>query len=132
MKNKGFLLSVLIVIIVGASIYAYLGGFNQPQITRTVTKEIHIAGKPFQGSVKSVELGELFMEAGQLHDNNQLPGDLGNIFYNDPEKNNDSIRAFIGLVVPDAATPLPAGYELRTLPAGKPVLQVRIDAHYML
>jgi hypothetical protein len=100
MNNRKFLLTGLVIISLAVGFYAWLGGFNTPEITQITTTEMLVAGKEFKGSVKSEELGKLFHEAGKLVEEKTIPGELGNIMYNNPEKNNDSIRAFIGVIVP--------------------------------
>jgi hypothetical protein len=132
MNNKKFFLAIFLIIILAAGGYGYLGGFNKPEIKKVVTSEIYLAGKPYYGSVKSEAFGNLFQEAGKLVEEKKLTGDLGGVYYNDPEKQSDTIKAFIGVIVPSPSVKLPAGYQIRTLAAGKPALQGDIDAHIML
>lgn len=132
MNNKKFLFTGLIIIGLALGFYGWLGGFNTPEITQITTTEMLVAGKEFRGSVKSEELGKLFLEAGKLVKEKKIAGDLGNIMYNNPEKQNDSIRAFIGVIVPSKEVKLPAGYQIRNVPAGQKALRSQINAHYML
>lgn len=132
MNNKKFLFTGLIIVGLALGFYGWLGGFNSPEITQITTTEMLVAGKEFKGSVKSEELGKLFQEAGKLVEEKKIAGDLGNIMYNNPENQNDSIRAFIGIIVPSKEVKLPAGYELRSVPAGQKALRAQIKAHYML
>jgi hypothetical protein len=132
MKNKKFLIAIFSIILISAGIYAYFGGFSTPEITRIISPEIHIAGKEYQGSVKADEFGDLFLEAGQLVAQNKINGELGGIYYNDPEKHQDSIHAFIGVIIPNLNTPIPAGYKVRTLPAGKKAVQGKVESHLAL
>lgn len=132
MKNKKFLIAIFSVILVTAGVYAYFGGFSKPKIERTLSPEIHVAGKEYKGSVKTEEFGNLFLEAGKLVEEQKIPGDLGGIYYNDPEKHKDSINCFIGVIIPDLKTPVPAGYKVRTLPAGRKVVKGSIESHLAL
>jgi len=132
MKNKKFLIAIFSIILLTAGVYAYFGGFNKPEIKQTLSPEIHVAGKEYKGSVKTEEFGNLFLEAGQLVEQKKIAGDLGGIYYNDPEKSKDSIHAFIGVIIPNLNTPIPAGYKVRTLPAGRKVVQGSIEAHVAL
>lgn len=132
MKNKKFLIAIFSIILVSVGIYAYFGGFSKPEISRITSPEIHIAGKDYKGSVKNEEFGNLFLTAGQLVEQKKITGDLGGIYYNDPEKYRDSIHAFIGVIIPDLNTPIPAGYTVRTLPAGKKAVQGTIESHVTL
>jgi len=132
MKNKKFLIAIFSIILVTAGVYAYFGGFSTPEITRITSPEIHVAGREYKGSVKTEEFGNLFLEAGKLKEQNNFNGELGGIYYNDPEKHQDSIHAFIGLIIPNPKTPIPAGYKVRTLPAGKKAIQGTIESHLAL
>jgi hypothetical protein len=132
MNNKKFLFAIFLIIILAAGGYGYLGGFNSPEVKQVVTPEIHIAGKPYYGSVKSEAFGNLFQEAGKLVENKKISGDLGGVYYNDPEKQNDTIKAFVGVIVPDPSVKLPAGYQIRSFAAGKKALQGDIAAHIIL
>lgn len=132
MNNKKFLIAIFSIILISAGVYAYFGGFSKPEISRITSPEIHVAGKEYRGSVKSEAFGNLFLEAGQLVEQKKITGDLGGIYYNNPEKHQDSIHAFIGVIVPGANTTLPAGYQIRTLPAGKKAVQGAIESHLVL
>ncbi len=132
MKNKKFLIAIFSIILLSAGAYAFFGGFNKPEIKRVLSPEIHVAGKEYKGSVKAEEFGDLFLEAGQLVEQKKITGQLGGIYYNDPEKHKDSIHAYIGVIIPDLNTPLPAGYKVRTLPAGRKAVQGSIKTHLAL
>ncbi|MBK0403439.1 GyrI-like domain-containing protein [Adhaeribacter sp. BT258] len=132
MNTKKLLLGFLVIILLGGAGYAWLGGFNNAEVKQITTSEIYVVGKEYKGSVKSDKFGVLFLEAGKLVEEKKLAGNPGSIYYNDPEKFKDSINAFIGVVVTDPKMALPAGYELRTLPAGKKAVQGNINAHYLL
>src|SRR5688572_10833850 len=132
MKNKKFLIAIFSVILVTAGVYAYFGGFSKPEITRITSPLIHVAGREYKGSVKTEEFGDLFLTAGQMVEQKKIAGDLGGIYYNDPEKHRDSIHAFIGVIITDLNTPIPPGYKVRTLPAGKKAIQGKIESHLAL
>ncbi|MFC6996659.1 hypothetical protein [Rufibacter roseus] len=130
--NKKFLIYMVIVAAVAVGIYAYVGGFTEVKITQTATSEIVMAGKPFEGDPESEKLGDIYLEVGKAVEQKQLPGDLGGIFYNNPTKETKKVKAFIGVIVPDSSVTLPAGFELRRVAAGEPVLQGTIDASMMI
>ena len=132
MSTKKLLLGILVILLFGGAGYALLGGFNNPEIKQITTSEIYVAGKEYKGSVKSEQFGVLFQEAGKLVEEKKIAGEPGGIYFNDPEKYKDSIHAFIGVVISDPKMTLPAGYELKTLPAGKKAVQGSINAHYLL
>ncbi|KAA9331280.1 hypothetical protein F0P96_13580 [Hymenobacter busanensis] len=115
-----------------AGVYAWLGGFRSPQVDVLTTQQpVFVAGQYYAG-IPGQEFGELFREAGELQRSGRLRGTLGNLYYNAPESEGDSIKAFIGLVVADTSQPLPTGFRYRTFAAGQRVVRARIQAHYML
>lgn len=113
-------------------LYAYLGGFNEPTVRVTTSDTHFIAGQYFTGPLADKQLGELFRSAAENLDAKKLQGTLANIYYNNPEQEKDSIKAFIGVKITDTTATLPAGYELRKVAGGKKVVQATINAHYML
>ncbi|MCR5888035.1 hypothetical protein LRS06_09665 [Hymenobacter sp. J193] len=119
---------------VAAGIYAYLGGFRTPKVTLITTSQpIYLAGRYFQGRADSKEFGPLFRQAQQLQESGQLRGDLGNVYYNDPEAAGDTVKAFVGLIVADTTTQtLPSGYRYSTFNGGQRVVRARVEASYMV
>jgi hypothetical protein len=130
--NKKFLLIFLIVLGFGLSVYAYLGGFNSPEIRVTTTKTQYIAGMYYAGPAEGEQLGQLFRQAAEALEKKELSGELANIYYNSPEKQTDSLEAFIGIIIQDTTAPLPTGYRLQKLAAGRKVVEASVNAHYML
>lgn len=116
----------------GFSVYAYLGGFNSPEIKITTSKTQYIAGTYYAGPIEGEELGQIFRKAAETLEKKELSGTLANIYYNNPEKQTDSLKAFIGILIQDTTTQLPTGYQLHKLAGGKKVVQATINAHYML
>lgn len=110
-------------------LYTYLGGFTAPEVTVTTSKTIYVAGQPYQGSIEDEALGKAFQRAAQVLEKKELEGMPGNIYYNDPDKSGDSLRAFIGIIIPDTSATLPEGYELRTVPGGREVVRVEVNAN---
>ena len=99
----------------------------------TTAQPVYLAGRYFEGKASSDEFGPLFRQAQQVLNNGQLRGALGNIYYSDPEASDDTVRAFVGLVVADTTSQqLPPGYRYRTFPAGQRVVQARLNASYMV
>ncbi|WP_276498300.1 GyrI-like domain-containing protein [Pontibacter litorisediminis] len=112
--------------------YTYLGGFAAPDVTLTTSKPMHVAGQLFEGSVEDETLGNAFQRVSQVLEQKELEGYPGNIYYNDPDKSGDSIRAFIGVIIPDSAAKLPEGYTLRTVPGGRKVVRAEATASIAL
>ncbi|MHA6248688.1 GyrI-like domain-containing protein [Pontibacter sp. CAU 1760] len=110
-------------------LYTYIGGFTAPDISVITSKPLYVAGIPFKGSMDDEALQEAFRQSADLLKAGTLNGTLGNIYYNNPESSSDSIEAFIGVLVPDSAVALPAGYELRTVPGGRQVVHVEVVAN---
>ncbi|MDX5423577.1 MAG: GyrI-like domain-containing protein [Hymenobacteraceae bacterium] len=113
-------------------LYTYIGGFTAPDVVVTTSETKYVAGQPFEGAVNDERLGQAFQRAAQVLEQNELQGMLGNVYYNDPDKSGDSIRAFIGIIVPDSGVALPAGYTLRTVPGGRQVIRAEVEANVMV
>ncbi|MFD2513905.1 GyrI-like domain-containing protein [Pontibacter locisalis] len=129
---KNFLYIMAGVAIILLVLYTYIGGFTAPDVKVKTSEEMYVAGQPFIGSVDDEALGKAFQRAAEVLDKNELEGVLGNIYYNDPDKSGDSLRAFIGVIVPDSNVALPAGYTLRTVPGGRKVVHVEVNANVVL
>jgi DNA gyrase inhibitor GyrI len=121
----GFAIVVLV-------LYTYIGGFSAPEVTMATSKTMHVAGQLYEGSVEDEALGKAFQRAAEVLDKKELEGTLGNIYYNDPDKSGDSLRAFIGVIVPDASVTLPTGYELRTVEGGRKVVRAEASGNISL
>lgn len=129
MKKLLYILVALAIIV--AVLFTYLGAFTSAEVAVKSSKEMFVAGIPYQGHVNDEQFGNAFRRAAELRDKGELKGVLGNIYYNNPESKSDSIRAFIGLIVPDSAVALPAGYELRVVPARQKVVQASATANVL-
>lgn len=130
--NKKFLLVMLVLSFIVAAFYAYLGGFSSASVSEVNSEQLYVAGRAFNGSVNDSGINDAFRRAAEVLDKKELEGMLGNIYYNNPEGRGDSVKAFIGVVVPDSTVQLPADYELRVVPGGRRALRADVNAHYML
>ncbi|TGE26571.1 hypothetical protein [Hymenobacter metallicola] len=132
--TRWLFLLIFLFTIATAIVYAYVGGFKEPVVTLTTTKApVFLAGQSFYGSANDEKFGPLFRSVKEAKDQGKLRGELANIYYNDPEKARDTVRAFIGMVVADTVSQqLPAGYRYRAFAAGQRVVQARITASYLI
>ncbi|MFD2246626.1 GyrI-like domain-containing protein [Pontibacter ruber] len=130
--NKKALLVLVVLTIIGITFYTYLGGFTKPTVTIATSKTMYVAGVPFEGSMKDEKLQNAFKMSADVLQKGSLKGTLGNIYYNDPEKSGDSLRAFIGIIIPDSTAKLPNGYTLRTVPGGRKVIHAEANANLAL
>ncbi len=129
-------LAFLLLTVAALGTYVYLGGLQEPALAlETTPNPLLVAGQPYHGLASSEQFGQLFRQAkaaqeqaGQQRKAQQggSPGALTNIYYNDPEKARDSIRAFIGVAVADSSRPLPPGFRYRVVPAGQRVVTARL------
>ena len=118
-------LAIIVLTLVMAGTYVYLGGTREPTVTlETTAAPLYLAGQPFHGSVRGDQFGQLFRQAKEAQ--GSLPGDLANLYLNDPETAHDTIRAFIGLALADTSRQLPAGFRYRVVPAGQRVVVARL------
>lgn len=126
----GVVLAGMIVI----SFYTFLGGFKNIAFSiQPVSKPKVLAGIPFEGNMRSSRLDSLFEVTRQIHQSGRLKGTLGAIYYDVPlkKRSRGEINALIGIWLDEASTPLPKGFQLRTIPAGK-VVQARLQAHFLV
>ena len=118
-------LAVILLTLAAAGTYVYLGGTREPKVAlETTAAPLYLAGQAYHGSVRGDEFGQLFRRAKEVQ--GQLPGDLANLYFNDPETAHDTITAFIGQTVADTTRPLPAGFRYRTVPAGQRIVAARL------
>lgn len=119
-------LAVILLTLAAAGTYVYLGGTRESKITvETTAAPLYLAGQPFRGAVSSDVFGQLFRQAKDAQA--RVPGDLANLYLNNPETAHDTIQAFIGLAVADTTKALPAGFRYRVVPAGQRVLATRLQ-----
>ena len=118
-------LAIILLTLVAAGTYVYLGGTRDPTVALETTKvPLYLAGQPYRGSVRGDVFGQLFRQAKEAQ--SRLRGDLANLYLNDPETAHDTINAFIGLAVADTSQALPAGFRYRLVPAGQRVVAARL------
>ncbi|MBD2769288.1 hypothetical protein IC235_15470 [Hymenobacter sp. BT664] len=127
-------LAIILLTLAAAGTYVYLGGMREPRVTlETTAAPVYLAGQPYHGSVRSEAFGQLFRKAKDVQTQQQLRGDLANLYLNDSEAAHDTITAFIGLAVADTTQSLPSGFRYRLVPAGQRVVVARLtDVSYLL
>lgn len=130
--NKRFLIYMAVVAAIAIGIYAYVGGFAQVKVAQTTSKQLFIAGRYFEGPTDAEELGSLYQQVGQLVEKKQLVGELAGIYYNNPKKETKTVKAFIGIAIPDTTVTLPTGFQVRVVPAGEPILEGQVAASLMV
>jgi DNA gyrase inhibitor GyrI len=129
---KKFLYLMLAVAVVLMVLYTYIGGFSAPKVDIATSETMYVAGQLFEGSVEDEAMGKAFQRAAEVLDKKELDGMLGNIYYNDPDKSGDSIRAFIGIILMDSVSTLPNGFTLRKIEGGKKVVHAEVEANVVL
>jgi effector-binding domain-containing protein len=134
MTRKRYISLTVFVSLLFMALYFYskMGGFSETNISIVSSKPYLVVGKPFKGRVKQRELGQLFQEADTLLVRSHLQNRawVCGVFLNNPEKEKDTIQAFIGLVLSDTLKVLPEGYTYKRIPARK-VLRASIKAYYL-
>ncbi|MBF9236009.1 hypothetical protein I2I05_01245 [Hymenobacter sp. BT683] len=121
-------LAIILLTLVAAGTYVYLGGTRDPKVTlETTGTPLYLAGQPYYGSVRGDEFGQLFRRAKEVQTQQKRGSDLANLYFNDPETAHDTISAFIGFTVADTTRPLPAGFRYRLVPAGQRVVAARLS-----
>jgi effector-binding domain-containing protein len=113
--------------------YLRIGAFSKSEIAVVASEEYLVAGKSFKGRIREKEFGKFFQDADTLIARNKLAGKawVCGVFFNNPQKEKDTIDAFIGVVLKDSLAVLPAGYSYKKI-APRKVVRASIKAHYLL
>ena len=115
-------------------LYAYLGGFKDVEIgTQQTTGRRILAGVSYEGSIRGSRLDSVFERMRLLHQQGQLRGELGAMYFEVPEKmrKKGEIKAVIGVWESDSTQALPAGFSRRVISSPR-VVQARIEAHFLV
>lgn len=94
---KKFLgIGAVILLIATIAMYGYFGGFKSPEISVYTMPSKTIFGKLYKGDIQNKAFGLLFEEMNEkAKENNAL---LCAIYYNNPDKTNGKVEAFVGFV----------------------------------
>lgn len=98
MKTRTLVIIASVILLIISALYYNQGGFNDVEVNKIETKRRYILGKHFKGNVSSKSFTQLFVEIRDLKQTQNLDGDLGNIYFNDPEKSEGEIDAFFGVI----------------------------------
>jgi effector-binding domain-containing protein len=135
MSRRRYISLVVFVSLLFSALFFYLkmGGFTKTDITVVSSREYLVAGKYFKGRIREKEFGKLFKYADTLISKNNLQDKawVCGLFFNNPEKEKDTIEAFIGVVLKDTLATLPNGYSYKKIEPRK-VVRASIKAHYLL
>ncbi|WP_181304891.1 effector binding domain-containing protein [Rufibacter sp. XAAS-G3-1] len=126
---RKFLIYLAVIVGVALVAYTYMGGFAEVKVSQAMSSPAVIAGKYYEGSTDSEELGQIYQEVGKAVEQKQLTGDFAGIYYNNPNQESKTVKAFIGVAVQDSSVALPTGFTVRAVPAGRPVLKGELDAN---
>ncbi|WP_210462741.1 GyrI-like domain-containing protein [Rufibacter roseolus] len=127
--GKKFLIVLAVIIGLGLVVYTYMGGFAEVKVSRTTSSAVIVAGRYYEGSTDSEELGQIYQQVGKAVEQKQLSGDFAGIYYNNPGKESKTLKAFIGVAVKDSSAALPSGFTYRVVPAGRQILRGEVDAN---
>jgi effector-binding domain-containing protein len=135
MSTKRYISLVILFSLVFSALFFYLkmGGFTKTDISVISSEEYMVLGKSFKGRIKEKEFGKLFSYADTLISKNHLKDKawVCGVFFNNPKTEKDTIDAFIGIILKDTLTILPAGYSYKKIEPRK-VVRASIKAHYLL
>jgi len=124
-------ISVIVVLLLSSVLFAVLGGFAKPTLSQARVPVYIIAGKSFKGKANSDTLMQLFSETKALHESKQLPGTLAAVYYSSDAEAKGKVDVWVGVLVADSTTALPAGYLFRSFPSTS-MVRAEIKAHYMI
>jgi len=131
MKGKIFI-ALIIVISLVLIIYTWLGGFQKAVIEKTTLSACTLMGKDYIGNAKSEKLGEIFVEIQNLKNEGKISGTLAVIYFSIIGAKEDSVHAFVGIIVKDSTTQvLPKDFIYKTLPSQQG-LQARLNINSLV
>ena len=111
LKIKSLTLIAAIVVAIISFLYFQQGGLNEIEIENIKSTKRYVIGKKYKGNVSSKLFANLFDEIKDLKTKNNINGDLGSIFFNNPESSEGEINAFFGVICNNKPSPL-VGYEI--------------------
>jgi hypothetical protein len=97
MKRSYLYLLLAVFMVLVLIIYNQLGGFKEVVFTRVEPFEYRITGKEFNGKITEKEWENLFYEMKDYLDNDMLHGDLVIVWYQQPDKETKTGKAFVGI-----------------------------------
>jgi hypothetical protein len=118
-------------LVVGAGVYAWLGGFHSPEKKEMNLPGYMLTGIPFRGNARDERLGEIFSRIRQFHTEKLPENVLVALYFRQKIDNPDSVNAFIGVIVKDSLPALPNGFTYQRLESGKGI-RVSVRVHPLL
>jgi hypothetical protein len=120
MKQGRWLLILTVLLGLSVLVYAFMGGFEKPQIQQVQLPSYLLAGKNYEGEATDKALGKAFEEVENWYQQAGKPGELAAVYYKTlgKDKERNATKAFIGVIVKDSSLKLPAGFSYRRLPGG--------------
>ena len=88
-------------------IYQQLGGFREVKLSRVEPFEYMIVGKEFQGKITDKAWENLFFEMKGYLDEGQVSGDLVIVWYEQPDSETKTGKAFVGIDMEDRRAGFP-------------------------
>lgn len=111
-------------------IYHQLGGFKKPGISYVDVNSYRVAGTYYEGRLSDKAWEDLFYKTRQYIEKGILDGDMAIIWYNEPEKEEGNVKAFVGVIV-GKEKKINLDLEIRELKMNG-LIRARIDAHSLV
>lgn len=105
-------LSFISVFIILLTVYFYLGGFDEPNISRSIGSDYSIAGKWLKGEHDRVNEARAFNEMKDLIRMGNIEGTLSLVNYRNDTLDEDEISRFVGIMLRNEVTAIPSGLEV--------------------
>ncbi len=131
MKNRRFLIGVAIFFTISLTIYAFLGGLKEVVLTKTEKSDYHLVGRDYEGPVTSDTLRNTFLTAKSLIEEGKVEGTLAILYYKDATNDNDTIKCFTGIIVPQKQEALPVDMVYRYVSSGG-AIKARFEGHRLV
>tara|TARA_R110000868_G_scaffold268755_1_gene527951 strand:- start:147 stop:692 length:546 start_codon:yes stop_codon:yes gene_type:complete len=114
-KYLYWLVSIVSIATITVSVYHSLGGFEEIKVVKSSNNIYNIAGKEYKGRVKNDSVNIVFNEIRSLVIAGKINGEMCVINYHDEGLNNNEIHQFIGILLGDEISEIPAGLSVREI-----------------
>jgi hypothetical protein len=121
---------VFVLVILG-SIYIQLGGNQEVSISQTHTPTYYLVGKKYEGKRSKKAVKNLMDEIADLVKTKQVNGIFAVYHFMNPDSEQDTLNAFVGVILADTLSKVPVGLESQRIPASEAV-RATVGSHWLV
>lgn len=105
-------LIIIFLIVIGVSVYYFLGGFKEVEVYQLQGTHYTIAGRFFEGKYNHPVIEKYFEESRDLVNDSYIKGDLVVVNYDYDSANQ--VKLFIGILLDSDMAEIPRGFSVRS------------------